>query len=626
MKNDPRKLWRVLEVILAAAAAGVALAFLTHQVFDNYKIYDDEGLMLLSLDHYLRGGGLYTKTYTQYGPFYFYVQQFLHWLFRIPVNHDGGRILTLSYCFVSSLLGGVFIWRISRSILLGGAALLGVAVLSCKLGDEPGHPQEVVLILLILGVCFTLRAIRSPAVLFVLGGVGAAASLTKLNVGIFYMAALAHTLICLLKPSRLRSVGLGLTLIYAIVVPPVLMRDHLADWAWQYCILAILCGVAGFTQGAWIRTDTHLSARHLLYTAAGFGAVAAVILSATALQGVSAYALLDGIILSPSAHPRLFWIPWRTGWNSVVWAVLMAFVVIVVRFRSRLLGYSEWIDATRCLVGAAAILLLTSQPYRIKWTAPLLPLLILPAGGKPWRLSDLLPRLFVSDLALTQLLQPYPVGGSQLNVAAIPALLWAFVAVYDGHAGLVALGSRFFRFARPKLSPAVGLAVIAVTITIGLTAVGLERGYRFRSRFPSSGLTGSRLVRMRPAQAALYRWLGTTIHANCDTLFTMPGMGSLNFWSDVRPPNGSNLPSWVKAFSSSRQQEILDILKAHPRACVVHNPELNAFLLPGWTPAEETSLLATYILKNMRTIEQGDGYEIRVMPERTSPWIPVNRK
>ena len=92
-----------------------------------------------------------------------------------------------------------------------------------------------------------------------------------------------------------------------------------------------------------------------------------------------------------------------------------------------------------------------------------------------------------------------------------------------------------------------------------------------------------------------------------------------------------NLPAWVKAFSPERQQEILDIVKAHPRACAVYHPGLLGFVLPGESrPVEtaesvEASLLANYIFKNMPIAEKAGGYEIRVLPERTAPWIHVDR-
>jgi hypothetical protein len=126
---------------------------------------------------------------------------------------------------------------------------------------------------------------------------------------------------------------------------------------------------------------------------------------------------------------------------------------------------------------------------------------------------------------------------------------------------------------------------------------------------------------MNPSQAGFFRGIASTLHANCDTLFTMPGMGSLNFWSGVPPPNGFNLTVWVKAFNAARQQDILDVLKSHPRACVVYHSKILAGWMPGGTQDTEGSLLATYILEEMQVAEERQGYEIRVLAGRTTPWI-----
>ena len=523
MQREPRKLWRVMEVVLGLVLAGIGLALVRHQLIVNFQAYDDEGCMLLSLDHYLRDGALYTRTHSLYGPFYFYMQQFFHWLFQLPVDHDSGRILTLSYFWISSLLGGFFVWRITRSILLGSSAVLALCILSCKLTDEPGHPQEVLLILLFVGCALITQAALkpSPAVLFLLGGLGAAISLVKVNVGVFYTVALAHTLTCCRKPGRQRTFAIGSTLLYAAVAPLVLMRAHFATWAGWYCILAVVCGVVIFVHGARIRTDTYLSLSQLRYADAGFILVAAAILGAALLQGVSASALYDGIILTPSGHPRLFWSPWRLGPPAMLWAVVLCLAgAAAVRFRARLKPYAEWFDAGLCIVGAAVILVMTFHPKRLGWILPLLPMLLLRVRTTPWSLRDLLPRLFLIDQAATQFLQPYPVASSQAHVAAVPALLWGFVAMHDGFPALTTVAARW----APMLGPpqryytamremsAVALGVVLIAGAL------LYQGLSLTTAYPSLDLPGARDIRMEPARAARFRWLAATLNKNCDTL------------------------------------------------------------------------------------------------------------
>jgi hypothetical protein len=144
-------------------------------------------------------------------------------------------------------------------------------------------------------------------------------------------------------------------------------------------------------------------------------------------------------------------------------------------------------------------------------------------------------------------------------------------------------------------------------------------GYGFRGHpYPASRLRGSASLHLRAREEDRYLFLASSIRANCDLLFTLPGMGSFNYWSGVPTPNGSNLTAWMRVFSPERQQQILDRLKANPRACAVYNAGLANFW--GVASAELDVLpLASYVIHDMRKIAERDGYEIRVHPRRDPP-------
>jgi len=117
----------------------------------------------------------------------------------------------------------------------------------------------------------------------------------------------------------------------------------------------------------------------------------------------------------------------------------------------------------------------------------------------------------------------------------------------------------------------------------------------------------------------MYVTLASSIGRNCDMLYTLPGMGSLNLWSGAEAPNGMNLTAWVRFFRPEQQQEILGILQNDPNACVVWNPRIESF----WNPLEfnATSPLASYIVNDMPRVSTIGDYQIRVNPQRTRPWI-----
>jgi hypothetical protein len=243
---------------------------------------------------------------------------------------------------------------------------------------------------------------------------------------------------------------------------------------------------------------------------------------------------------------------------------------------------------------------------------------LLPIDGEPRLPSDYFPRLFVTGVAATQFLQPYPVAGSQLNSAAAPLLLWAFLCVHDSADGM-------FRLAPKALSRVtslgLGKTILGGSMVIVLT-ITLLRGGTLQQRFPypPSSLPGATTLHLSPEMEDTYQFLAQNVRKNCDVLFTLPGMGSLNFWSEVPTPNGFNLTAWMRGFSPERQEQILKIMENDPRACVVYNAELVDF----WTATAQdldTSPLSKYILNQMHVVAQRNGYQILVQPHRESPWI-----
>jgi hypothetical protein len=591
---------RSLEVVLAVAVVVLGFLFAKSSMFTSFKPYDDEGYLLLSLTHYLREGGLYTKTFSQYGPFYFYAQQVLHALLGLPVTHDGGRILTLIFWCVSSLLGGVFVYRISRSLPLGSAAVLACVLLGRVLSNEPNHPQQIILALSMLAICVSLSVQQTPWMVLLLGAIGAALAFTKINAGVFFLVALAHALFCLLPAGWIRNLAMALSVAYALAAPPLLMRTHFSEWARGYCLWAILSTAAAFIFGSLTKPDRRLSVQTALMACAGLAGAAAALVITTLLQGVSPGTLLEGILIAPSRQPAAYWLPW----NINAWQLLAAGVAVGIMWRFQL-RQPKGLAMARCVAGITAIVLLLGFPrVGFSLAVPLLPLLILVPGTGPNPFS----RIFIADLAVTQALSPYPVAGSQVALAAIPTLLCAFICISDGAKESTVR----------TLVPGTAFAsLLIVVMGTGVFASGTRLvGYDD----PPLDLPGARMVHLLPHQAARYRWLSDTVRANCEVLFTMPGMGSLNLWSNVPPPNGSNLTAWTTLFGPARQQAILDILQERPRACVVYNPSLLEFWSRTGAPAAAFSVLETYILA-MPVAAQVDGYQIRISSARNSPFL-----
>jgi hypothetical protein len=385
-----------------------------------------------------------------------------------------------------------------------------------------------------------------------------------------------------------------------------------------YFLLATVVGITTFACGAVIRPHNRLRIHVALWSGAGLLAGAVLIVIATSLQGVSLGSLFWGVILNPLNHPGVFYISLKISrWTNLAALILAACIVYLSLSRSHL-AESWWFDVVRCVVGVGAISLLTLG-NRIQWVVPLLPMTLVPR----WRWEAdglaLFTRLFVTSMAVTQFLEPYPVAGSQTGIAAAPMILWAFVCIADGIAGLRAAAGRPSQEAGQglRLDAAIGGAILGVFTKVSV-------GLLVQSQFPpaSTGLRGSTWLHLPTKQATQFEAIAQNVGRNCSTLFTMPGMGSFNIWSGVPTPNGWNLTAWMKGIRLERQEQILSLMKSDPLVCAIVNRGLIRFWDKDNTTVERLPL-ARYIMIEMPKVAEIDEYEIHVHPHRSSPWLDL---
>ena len=375
-------LWTVLAIIVTLVGALSA----TVPLLTSFAAYDDEGYMLVSLVHYISEGHLYTQTFSSYGPFYFYAQGLFFELLHFPVTHDMGRLVTLGYWTASGLFATAFVYRLSKSVFLACAAGLCVMLAGQVLAAEPGHPQQVILLLYMIAAYLSLLSFseRYYVNLFLMGCLGAAFVFTKVNVGLFYIVGTAYALICLLPLGRIRSIGIGLALIYAATFPWILMHANFNRGFSGYFLLATVGGIVTFSCGALVRPQHCLPMRAALCSGAGLMAGTALIIVVTSIQGISIGSLFRGVILNPLSHPDLIAFPLTVRRLFLLTALVATAGMVGLICWGRHLVESRWLDMLRCAVGIGAVLLLTLQ-YRIQLIVPFLPLTLIPQAR--WRLS-----------------------------------------------------------------------------------------------------------------------------------------------------------------------------------------------------------------------------------------------
>lgn len=604
-------LWALFAIIVAlAGAAAAALPLLT-----SFSPWDDEGHMLVSLQHYITEGDLYTLTLSQYGPFYFYAQGVFFQLFHLPLNHNMGRLVTLFYWISGSVLAAVYVGRISKNFFLACAAGLTAMIVGRVLTNEPGHPQQVVLLLLSVGACLSLPARGKYALrFFLLGCVGAALTFTKVNLGVFYIAGFAGAVFCLMPTGKVRSVGLGLAMIYGATAPWLLMRDVIGEGFRNYFLLATIGSLYTFAFGALIQPKNHIPFRAALYAAGGLLAGTALIVGSTLVQGMSLGTLISGVLLDPLNQPAFTRSPLGANQLHLLTAALVSAGLMGLRATEQRLAKSRWPDGLICAVGVLSIISLSIHEIRI--VAPLIPLTLLRRPHWKEGAEAFFVRLFITFMATTQFLGPFPVAGSQRGIAALPMLLWAFLCISDGVRGLCdsSRESRPGAVARWRLDSVLGVALLVFF-------AGISTAFAEYDELPpsSAGLKGASWLHLQTQQEAEFAGISQAVGANCSILFTAPGMGSFNFWSGVSTPNGWNLAPWTNILSDEQQQEIAGILQSNSGACVILNPDLLQF----WDVEESeptTGPLIRYIRTDMPKVAQFGDYEIRVNPNRIEPW------
>lgn len=580
--------------------------------------------MLLSLRSYFAGHRLYTETYTQYGPFLFYFQSFWFWLLNLPVTHDSGRLLTFLTWVASAMLTGVFAHRVSRNLLLASSACACCIVLGTVLASEPGHPQQIVLALLTLSaVVTTWLARRASLSLALLAAIGGALLFTKVNIGAFYLVALAHTYAVLLTRGRTRSAVMAFTTVGATALPYLLMRSN-PEGIGGYFISSTLCIGVTFACATQLRPKSPIPWRGILWAVVGGTLAVAVIVIAAAWKGISLVALINGVLIAPAKQPHAFALPYYVSFATLCFTLLVlacAGMLASYAAQGRLAAHCDRIEALRCLIGlgmVAAILSIDASPIRtphLSWAVPFLPLvLVMPSGKRSWQ--EIFPRLFLACLAAMQYLGQYPVAGSQVSIAASPTLLCGLLCIADGAGGLTAL---FHRFGVPGGDGLLHWAAVCLLVLVGSGMSQRKLPPRFFP-YPGSRLNGAGSLHLAPEVEARFEFLTRSVRRNCDALFTMPGMGSFNFWSGLPTPDASNLTNWMPSMPPSAQQRIVNILQGDSSACVIYNADIARF----WHTTQESiaaSPLAAYILDGMHMVAGRDGYEIRVNPHRRAPWI-----
>lgn len=610
---------------VVALAAAVAAYF---TIFSEFATYDDEGTLLVTLKAFVHGKALYRDVYSEYGPFYY---EFFGGLFALTgkaVTTDASRTIVVFVWVASSLLFGIAAHRLTRSLALGvvgmGAAFSSLFVLA----NEPMHPQ---------GLCVLLFAAVVALLAFGpgrrVGWMGCAAGallgallLTKVNLGAFAIAGLALAAVLAVPSLNRRRWLVWLVALAYLALPFAVMARNLSEGWVRELILIETLGMAALVVSVWWQRPARdeedaTTVRWLFGAVAGLIAAAVLILIAILLTGPSLSDVYDGMIVQAIRVRDVLITPLLFPGAAVDWAIgSLAVAILVARLRpSATREPALWPGLLRAAAGLTILLVVAhivpiafspgSQnpdllPVLLAWVAAVPPL-----GAVETTCKRFL-RVALPAMAIAEVLQVYPVAGSQMGIAAVTFVPVGALCLADALASLRAWGaSRDVRLVG-RLGIVVTVVTVALAAQFTLDAMlrpAVNSGvayYREREPLPFKGATA---LRLSPEEVSVYSGVVNLLHRyRCTNFIGYPNIDSFYLWSGIEPPAPAAPGAWIKALDAEEQQRIVREMKATPRPCAIRNYARAEAWLHSSTPPSGLPLV-NYIFNDFEVVtEVGD--------------------
>jgi hypothetical protein len=608
--------------IAALACATAYRGFL--ELFSVTTFYDDTGYMLSLIKGFNEHGHLYQATFSQYGPFYSELYYFVCGVLGVPITHDGIRWVVLIFWVFSSIAGAILAFRLTGRIWIALLAqALSFHVLESLVG-EPGHPLSLVIACFgCLALCLTggkseqLKFWQPIAIGTLLG----ALLMTKINLGIFALAALGTALIYRSPLDMWGKVLRGAAaLLFASMV--LLIRTGWPVEVRTYFTLLFICSLLSVLISARGQTfDWRTSSRLGLWTLAALLLTCALSLSGAFLTGSGWADLIDGLITNPMRLATVFVDVPAIGPLTATSAVVGLLLAVAWRFTSRAFPlHSDWITfglRLFFLVLVIVWLAKSSQSFIpvLPFLCPFLWIAALPLDSAS-RDSNMpagqFAQLSIVLLAVGQILGLYPVSGAQLGVPIYLGSLCVLFAVAGLLTDLKASARDLFTLRRVAATAAIaGLAIVV----LGLSGRVLRLATARYDRFTSLNLPGAKLLRTDEATAATYRFLAENLRGCRPSFLTIPGMNSLYSWSERETPTGFNVTMNFALLSAAQQNAMVTVGgTCQPIAAVLNRRILNFWIRGTFKPSGP---LLDFVIKECRSVGRVNNYELMTL--RNSP-------
>jgi hypothetical protein len=615
---------------LVAMGAAVAAYF---ALFTQFAPYDDEGTLLVTLKAFAHGETLYNDVYTPYGPFYYELFGGLLSLSGADVTTDLSRSTVLVLWVGTSLLSGLAAQHLSQRLALGAAAMVVAFGSLYAVANEPMHPQILCVLLL---AAFTLLAVVGPTRRVAWAGAGAGAllaalTLTKLNLGVFAVAAVVFAAVLTVEPLQRRR-WLRWPVIAAFVAMPAVLtaQDFSLGWVRNLAALEVLAALA-LAIAAWPSRPRRgegdqVAPRWLLAATAGFVVAFLAIMAAILLDGSSLSRAYEGMVTEAMRVHDVNITEFPQPGAAVDWALAgVAAAALCVRLRSgrpagpplvwpgllrAAAGLTIWFTVARVAPFALSPSAGNpdSLPVALAWVAAIPPVGVEEAPYKRFL------RVMLPALAIAETLQVYPVAGSQMSIAAFTFVAVGALCLADSIAALRAWGeARGGTAELLRIEAVLGIVTVFVATLFALDAIARPAAngavtYHDQKALP---FPGAGQLRLQPQEVETYARLIDLLHSHdCTQFVGYPNIDSFYLWSGIEAPPPQAPGAWVNALDSERQQRIVNELRATPRPCVIRSDGRAENWLRGAPPPDRP--LARYVLNDFRPVEQVGEFEFEL--------------
>jgi hypothetical protein len=594
----------VLILVLALAATGWGM------LFSHFAIHDDEGYILMSAREYFVNGRLYDHVYTQYGPAYYFVLDVYQYGLGL-IDHTSGRLITLWFWLGTAGCCAVLVRRETASLALSLFTFGATFLYLYFLPNEPMHPGGMIIFVLAFSTVGLVELIRRESwtgFSLIAGITASVLLLTKINVGVFYVASVGAWGILNATSAAIRRAAPFLSAIGLSLLAGALMRPLWSEpWIQTY---VVLFGVGAITLSYAIQGQASFGARQVaIFALAALAAIIALAASVS-LRGTSIAGLVDGILLRPLRHPSSYSYPvdWRPG-ALLFGIVSLALAGLDFHLRAkrsisaadRLVTALRWGQAAGLLLAIALLMHSRVIGAVFSYVAPLIWISVSPLSGAEPAGRSHTTRGLVAMILLLQFLHAYPVGGSQESWGT-----FLFVP-------LIILGLAELR---PRLRKRAwsGVTAVLMAVLFGKVAwAGFEVQRTYASRIELK-LPGAGTLRLPENLRSAYEILSVNAVVHADMLFSLPGMFSFNLWTALPAPTARNTTLWFTLLTENEQREIIASLDRAARPCIIVQESLVEMMRAERIPMQGP--LVDYVHENFRCAFTVEGFAFLVRSGR----------